>query len=229
MCAPAASAAAPSAAAEPAPLSGASAAVLESFRRRAGPEVASAAEAGPGGISTTVLGRSIVAAAEVEMDAAFGEGSEGAARTEVEAAVGREKVETLAIVSELEETLKEVRKLRAEKADILAVGFQTTGSENQEFAALIVCATAGIFAVSLHFSFFAIWAIAYLLYKRATRQIRTQRAASDDLGEIVERLRVHEDIEEQLRSRLRAHAAAWAAGLAPPPPPAVQAASAAPA
>ena len=59
----------------------------------------------------------------------------------------------------------------------------------QEFASLIVCAVAGLFAVSIHYGFFVVWLAGYLVYRRATRATRRQRSAMEDLESITGRLR----------------------------------------
>eukprot|EP00928_Gymnodinium_smaydae_P043842 TRINITY_DN29300_c0_g1_i1.p2 TRINITY_DN29300_c0_g1~~TRINITY_DN29300_c0_g1_i1.p2 ORF type:complete len:282 (+),score=74.75 TRINITY_DN29300_c0_g1_i1:71-916(+) len=107
---------------------------------------------------------------------------------------------------------REQKDLRAKRADLLAVGFQSQSAENQEFAALVVCATAGIFAVSIHYGFFVIWGFAYMVYRKATQQTRIQRASSDDLQGIVERLRELDALEATQRSQLQALAEAWRQG-----------------
>ena len=35
----------------------------------------------------------------------------------------------------------------------------------QEFASLIVCAVAGLFAVSIHYIFFVVWLAGYMVYR----------------------------------------------------------------
>lgn len=188
----------------------ASDAALERFRQRVGPELAAAADGGA--VSSVNVGRLLRGAAEEELKA-FGE-AEVEARAECAAQLQQETDAVLAIVSPIEEGHRERQKLKAARADILAVGFQTTGAENQEFASLIVCATAGIFAVSIHWGFFSIWAIAYMLYRRSTKQTRTQRAASDDLQGLVARLREVEEADREHRAALKARAEAWSAGRA---------------
>lgn len=194
---------------------------LERFRRRGGPELAALAGAGAGGISAPRLRQALEEAARAELEAAFGPppSGEGAApaaastpRGDCERRAAAEIEEAVAIAGAVEEGHRERTKLRATRADILAVGFQTTGAENQEFASLIVCATAGIFAVSIHWGFFSIWLVAYLLYRRSTKQVREQRAAVDDLQGLMERLRQVEEAEEERRAALRTLSEAWSAG-----------------
>ena len=70
------------------------------------------------------------------------------------------------LLAELEDSRREYRQLKIERADHLAVGYQDSVSENQEFASLVVCATAGIFAVSVHYVFFFVMGFAYTMYRR---------------------------------------------------------------
>lgn len=195
-------------------MSNASETALEQFRRHAGPELAAAGDAVAGGVSSTQLGRALRGARDDALQATFGGEAASEARAGCEELIEEETKNPLSIATELEEFHRERQSLKAEKADLLAVGFQTTTSENQEFASLIVCATAGIFAVSIHFSFFGIWLFAYLLYRRSTKQTRIQRAAVDDLQGLVDRLRQVEEAEQERRVALRALGGAWAAGRA---------------
>lgn len=160
------------------------------------------------------MGRVLESARSGALQDAFGEDGAVEAREACEAMIEEESKGPLAIATELEEHHRTKRLLKAERADILAIGFQTTHSENQEFASLIVCATAGIFAVSIHFSFFSIWLLAYMLYRRSTKQTRVQRAAVDDLEGLVHRLRQVEEADRERRAALKAVAEAWSAGLA---------------
>eukprot|EP00405_Crypthecodinium_cohnii_P010479 CAMPEP_0206426274 /NCGR_PEP_ID=MMETSP0324_2-20121206/4277_1 /ASSEMBLY_ACC=CAM_ASM_000836 /TAXON_ID=2866 /ORGANISM="Crypthecodinium cohnii, Strain Seligo" /LENGTH=216 /DNA_ID=CAMNT_0053891191 /DNA_START=186 /DNA_END=836 /DNA_ORIENTATION=- len=190
-------------------LAGKDLSALEGFRKRGAPEVAAMASAGPGGISVEGLQRALRIQADAELESNSDVDVEG-----VKAAIIAETVDVVEKLKDLQATLAEQSELEKEKADVLAVGFQRTGAENQEFAALVICATAGIFAVSLHAGFFVIWLFAYALYKRSTRQIREQRAASSDLGELVARLHELESSENELRDSLKKVAKAWAEGRA---------------
>lgn len=191
---------------------GACEAALEQFRRRAGPELALAAEAVAGGVSSTQLGRTMRIARDDALQQGFGEQDAGGARARCEAAIEEEAEGPAAMAAEIEDFHRERQSLKKARADILAVGFQTTHSENQEFASLIVCATAGIFAVSIHYVFFSIWFFAYMLYRRSTKQTRVQRAAVDDLQGLVERLRQVDEAEQERRAALKMLATAWADG-----------------
>lgn len=168
-----------------------------------------------GGFSAAQLGRTLGNARDEALDAAaFGKDGDAEARASCEAAMEEESKSPLAIAAEIEEHHRTKRSLKDERADILAIGFQTTHAENQEFASLIVCATAGIFAVSIHYVFFSIWLLAYLLYRRATKQTRIQRAATDDLEGLVGRLRQVEEVDREQRAALKAIAEAWCGGRA---------------
>mmetsp|Transcript_127534 Transcript_127534/g.284474 ORF Transcript_127534/g.284474 Transcript_127534/m.284474 type:complete len:239 (-) Transcript_127534:54-770(-) len=186
--------------------------VLERFRRRAGPELAAATSSS---VSAAQLGASLRQAAEEELGAPLA--AEAPAEEQSEAVplprrLALEAQEAEALVASLEELRRERATLKAERADILAIGFQTTGAENQEFASLVVCATAGIFAVSIHWGFFSIFAVSYAIYRRSTVEVRKQRAAVDDLQEIVDRLREVQTEEAAQLASLQARAAAWAEG-----------------
>ncbi|OLQ11170.1 hypothetical protein AK812_SmicGene5023 [Symbiodinium microadriaticum] len=99
-----------------------------------------------------------------------------------------------------------------QRADCLAVGFQNPNAENQEFASMIVCATAGIFAVSIHYIFFSVFALGYYVYRRSTRATRRQHAALEDLQEITDRLKELEKLETERLSSLRSSIKAWQEG-----------------
>lgn len=122
--------------------------------------------------------------------------------------------EAIALADALAEGRRERGRLRAERADILAVGFQTTTAENQEFASLVVCATAGIFAVSVHWSFFSVFGVSYALYRRSTKEVRKQRAAVEHLEGVIARLKALDQEEAERLEALRARARAWDAGSA---------------
>lgn len=112
-------------------------------------------------------------------------------------------------ITDLENLRHERTQLRQARADNLAVGYQGMSGENQEFGALIVCATAGIFGVSIHYSFFAIFFASYYIYRRATAATREQRAAGDELTAIMARLRELEALDEERVKVLQSIVEAW--------------------
>lgn len=191
-------------------------ATLINFRRNAGPYLSEAAAAGSSSISVGSLSASLRDAATKNLQATFGEASGSQDWTSCEAQLEQETQQALVLVSELEGYHKERTRLKEKRADLLAVGFQTTGAENQEFASLVVCASAGIFAVSIHWGFFSIFAVSYALYRRSTVAVRKQRKATDDLQDTVDRLKELVELEAERISSLRAHAEAWAQGNAVP-------------
>jgi len=198
---------------------------IDRIRQRAGSELTAWAEQGPYHLEAMLL-RS---AQEVvlQMQPTSSAGTEDEARkkgeeptTAAEAStllsppelVTRASQEAITLARDIEEGRRERTRLRADRADILAVGFQTTGAENQEFASLVVCATAGVFAVSIHWGFFSIFAVAYALYRRSTRAIQKQRAAVDSLQDIVDRLKELDRVEAEKQAALQGLAAAWLEG-----------------
>ncbi|CAE8722252.1 unnamed protein product, partial [Polarella glacialis] len=186
----------------------------EAFRRRAAPELTAAAHAAGTGANTEtrVAGphlRELLNEAAEEEGRAF---SDSQASLEFVSSLAKDTEELVTLVSELEAHRRERQTLKVARADCLAVGFQNPNAENQEFAALIVCATAGIFAVSIHFSFFSLFGLGYYVYRRSTRTVRKQHAASDDLGEITERLREVETLSSTHLAIIIARAEAWKEG-----------------
>jgi len=125
------------------------------------------------------------------------------------------QTETQAVVEVLDDLLRnraERAKLSNQRSDLLAVGYQNMVGENKEFGALILCAIAGIFAVSLHPIFFSIFGIAYWLYRRSTAQVRKQRAAVEELEGILEQIKELEEKEAQQITGLSIKAKAWSCG-----------------
>jgi len=185
----------------------------DAFHRHA--SVVLARVAPVGGTSAIVLGEALQKAAEEEVRLAFGDGSDGCEeRAECSRQLVREAEEAVAMATGLAETRRELADLRRARADKLAVGFQTAGKENQEYCALVVAAAAGIFGVSVHYGFLSIFAVAFLIYRRATSVVRKQRAAMDELQDILDRIPDLEQAEAQRLEVLRARAALWSGGAA---------------
>lgn len=226
--------------AEAAPASPCCDAVLSRIRRRAGPQLAAAANR-PGGARGGALAAAEAAGAlnrvvSEELDAAFppppaagaaaaaaaGDGASASASTTVDpraACVQRVAREIDGPASDLQaagELGRERNKLQAQRADCLAVGFQSQGAENMEFGSLVVCAIAEIFAVSIHYGFFAIFGLAYMMYRRSTKATRIQRASTDELQGILDRLRELDELEAERWAAVRAYGEAWQAGLPGP-------------
>ncbi|CAK9071286.1 unnamed protein product [Durusdinium trenchii] len=183
-------------------LSSSQLAAVQAFRHRALPDVTAALE-GPG-TGSVRLGETLRSiACEEVADLSEDVSKEAAAQCEQEAS------EVLQALADLEEHRKERRRLQANRADILAMGFQNINEENQEFASLIVCATAGIFAVSIHYAFFVLWFAGYLIYRRSTRSVRRQHTALENLEDITDRLKELDALESKRLEDLQARLQAW--------------------
>jgi len=124
----------------------------------------------------------------------------------------RDAADTVSMLSKVEESQLEQHRLKMKRADLLAVGFQSSGAENQEFASLVMCATAGIFAVSVHYGFFGAFAFSYWLYRGSTKAVRIQRNSAEVLQETIDRMRELEQDNVEHLAALRLRAAAWAGG-----------------
>eukprot|EP00933_Yihiella_yeosuensis_P050523 TRINITY_DN4832_c0_g1_i1.p1 TRINITY_DN4832_c0_g1~~TRINITY_DN4832_c0_g1_i1.p1 ORF type:complete len:234 (-),score=52.52 TRINITY_DN4832_c0_g1_i1:197-898(-) len=195
----------------------------EAFRKRAAPEIVNAiAAAGAGAVrndSAPVvgpkLGQTLQTVAEEEVEASFGVSNKDAsteARIACAASLAKEGEEVSKLLTDLEAARIEKKILVKARADALAIGFQNPQAENQEFASLIVCATAGIFAVSIHYVFFGLFAVGYYVYRKSTRAVREQRQSAQDLSEILAELRKVEDQEKELVLVLNTRAEVWREG-----------------
>jgi len=131
--------------------------------------------------------------------------------------VEQEAEYAVADVITLEELRAERPQLLRQRADLLQVSFQSQTAENQEFGALVICATAGIFAVSLHYGFFSVFIVAYWLYRRATADMRRQQYACDDLADVLARLKEINVLEAEALAAICRRASAWRDGRPPAP------------
>lgn len=182
--------------------------VLDRFRRRAADELVPFTADSTFSGSTPSASQVRVSLQEVAKDE-LGDTTDCAKEVEQEAE------HAVADVTALEELRAERPKLRASRADLLQVSFQSQAAENQEFGALVICATAGIFAVSLHYGFFSIFIVAYWLYRRATQDMRRQQLAVDDLADVIARMKEINGLEAEALAIIRGRASAWRDGRPP--------------
>eukprot|EP00812_Abedinium_dasypus_P006416 NODE_1810_length_1058_cov_288.389831.p1 GENE.NODE_1810_length_1058_cov_288.389831~~NODE_1810_length_1058_cov_288.389831.p1 ORF type:complete len:277 (-),score=67.29 NODE_1810_length_1058_cov_288.389831:212-934(-) len=199
----------------------AAATALAKFREQAGAEVVSAT--GASGVAPVLqLGPRLRQLAGEELSSTFGSAAEHsddgersveASRRECKAQMTRDVEGMERHAEELGELRRERRHLEEMRADLLAVGFQSSSTENLEFGALVICAAAGIFAVTIHYNFFAIFAVSFLLYRKSTASVRKQHAALDDLDGLIERLREVKDLEQKAIAALRRRAEEWSEGV----------------
>jgi len=184
---------------------------LLAFRRRAGQELGLALSGAPEALVPARVDAALRDIVEEESRVPSGEvGKESACR----AAMDEERQQAMTLLNELQEHRRERTRLKMKRADLLAVGFQSSSQENKEFAALVVCAAAGIFAVSIHWAFFSIWGIAYIIYRRSTEMVRTQRTATDNLQETLDALKALQTEDDKKVAALRARASSWSTGSA---------------
>lgn len=128
------------------------------------------------------------------------------------AELGQELGQALARVAAVSELSQERKELRTRRADLLTVGYQDQVGENMEYAALAICAIAGIFAVSIHYAFFVAWGASYYVYRRATRKLRAKHDATAELQDTLERLRIVDEELSEYRADLHSLAVAWKSG-----------------
>jgi len=176
------------------------------LRKRAGTDLAAAAALGKACASVQEISASLRAAASEEM----------ANTPECHVRVNHEVEQGVAILDGIYELRRERKMLGNERGDLLAVGFQDQAAENREFGALVVCAVAGIFAVSIHYAFFSIFGLSYLLYRNATKAVRRQRAATDDLQQVIDRMKDTEKEEAERWQTMLLLAEAWKLGQPAP-------------
>eukprot|EP00929_Paragymnodinium_shiwhaense_P076893 TRINITY_DN39584_c0_g1_i1.p1 TRINITY_DN39584_c0_g1~~TRINITY_DN39584_c0_g1_i1.p1 ORF type:complete len:247 (-),score=57.79 TRINITY_DN39584_c0_g1_i1:93-833(-) len=192
-------------------------AALESFRKRASGALSEVASAKSGSTAhlDAVLRDAVDAEVAATESAADGKAVEsGEADAALSTRLCDEARETVKAFAEIDDMRQERKYLKSRRADLLAVGFQTHSSENAEFGSLVVCAAAGIFAVSLHYAFFSLFGVAYLVYRKATSQRRMQREATDELDHIVDRLYELDELEAAKWVSFQARADAWQVGQA---------------
>lgn len=138
--------------------------------------------------------------------------AERSSANDAAALLGQELGEALAKVAAVSELRQEHKQLRTRRADLLAVGYQDQVGENQEYAALAVCAIAGIFAVSISYVFFIAWGLSYFLYRRATVKLRAKHEATAKLQDTLDRIREVDEEVSQYRADLHTLAMAWQTG-----------------
>jgi len=139
-------------------------------------------------------------------------GAESVATGSIAQGMTHDTAEVVAVLREIENSHLERSSLKKRRATYLAESFQSSQAENKEFASLVVCATAGIFAVSVHFAFFSIFAVSYAIYRSSTKQVRIQRNSVTLLQEALDELRELERADVERIEALRAKAAAWVSG-----------------
>ena len=183
---------------------------VQGFRRRAVVDLTTALETSSGTGVPVQLGEKLRTIASEEVTTALGETSSSQASVHCE----QEATEVLDMLSVLEEFRKEKRQLQARRADLLAIGFQNSNEENQEFTSLIVCAVGGLFAVSIHYVFFVLWLAGYMVYRRSTRSVRQHYAAMDTLQDVTDRLKELEALESKRVAEMRSRLEAWRKGEA---------------